>query len=71
MLGIIGGIIAVVLGIWGLINWWELFLKGLAACVPAILVVGGLTAIAVGIGSIRDESALKKKEEPKKEEEKK
>ncbi|MBI3991149.1 MAG: hypothetical protein HY350_03260 [Candidatus Omnitrophica bacterium] len=77
MMGIIGGLIAIVVGIflftivtWGT-SWFVLFLKGLAAVVPAILVIGGLIAIAVGIGSVKDEMALKKKEEPKKEEEKK
>ncbi len=51
---ILGGIVAIILGILGLIKWWLLFLKALAAFVPFILVVGGLLAVIVGISSVKE-----------------
>jgi hypothetical protein len=34
---ILGGIVAIILGVLGLIKWWLFFLKALAALVPFIL----------------------------------
>jgi len=59
---ILGGVAAVILGILGLINWWLLFLKALAALVPFILLIGGIFAIIIGISSIR-ERAVEEREE--------
>jgi len=73
---LIGGIIAVVLGIIGLGRWWPLFVKALKAAVPFLLLVGGIIAIAAGISDIKDrleekrEKEKEKKKEEKKEEEK-
>ncbi|MDD3726486.1 MAG: hypothetical protein PHI44_04760 [Candidatus Ratteibacteria bacterium] len=67
---LIGGIIAVILGVWGLAVWWHLFVKALAAAVPFLLLIGGVIAIAAGISDIKDkmEEKKEKKEEEKKEE---
>ncbi len=51
---ILGGIVAIILGVLGLIKWWLLFLKALAASIPFILVVGGVLAVIVGITSRRE-----------------
>lgn len=51
---ILGGISAIILGVLGLIKWWLLFLKALAALVPFILVVGGVLAVIVGISSVKE-----------------
>ena len=59
---ILGGIAAIILGVLGLIKWWLLFLKALAALVPFILLISGIFAIIIGISSVR-ESAEEKKEE--------
>ncbi|NCO24536.1 MAG: hypothetical protein COZ07_10015 [Candidatus Infernicultor aquiphilus] len=59
---IIGGIVAIILGVWGLIEWWLLFLKALAALIPFILVVGGVLAVIVGITSRRDKIEEEKEE---------
>lgn len=67
MWSLIGGIAAIVLGALGLKIWWLLFLKGLAATVPAILVLGGVAAVAAGISSIKDGIASKKEKEEEKE----
>ena len=68
---LIGGIIAVVLGIWGIIGWWGWFLRVLMGSIPFILLVGGGIAIFGGITSIKDQIAARKEEEKMKEEEKK
>ena len=74
MLSLIGGIVAIVLGIIGLfVKWfgqggWLYLLKGLVAVVPALLILGGCVAIGAGIGSIKDK--LRSKKEEKKEKEK-
>jgi len=70
---LIGGIVAVILGIWGLAEWWQYFIKAVMAAVPFLLLVGGVIAIAAGISDIKDKMEEKKeskKEEGKKEEQK-
>ena len=62
---ILGGIAAVILGILGLIEWWLLFLKALAALIPFILVVGGSFAVIIGISSIREKAEEKREEAAK------
>ena len=59
---ILGGIAAIILGILGLINWWLLFLKALAALIPFILVVGGAFAVIIGISSVREKAEEKREE---------
>jgi len=60
---ILGGIAAVILGILGLIEWWLLFLKALAALIPFILVTGGAFAIIIGISSVKDRKEEEEREE--------
>jgi len=64
---LIGGIIAALLGVWGLVGWWAMFLKGLKAAVPVMLLVGGIIAIAAGISDIKDRLEEKKEKEKKEE----
>jgi multisubunit Na+/H+ antiporter MnhG subunit len=59
---IVGGIVALILGVLGLIEWWLLFLKALAALIPFILVVGGVLAVIVGITSRREKIEEEKEE---------
>jgi len=59
---ILGGISAIILGVLGLIKWWLLFLKALAALVPFILVVGGVLAVIVGISSVKERIEEKREE---------
>ncbi len=74
MLSLLGGIVAIVLGIAGLILEWFgqrgiiFLLKGLVATVPALLILGGCVAIGAGLGSIKDK--IRSKKEEKKEEQK-
>ncbi len=59
---ILGGIVGIILGILGLIKWWLLFLKALAALVPFVLVVGGVLAVIVGISSVKEKIEEKREE---------
>lgn len=44
-----GGIIAVILGMMGIIGWWDNFGDFLRGFIPLVLFVGGLVAISTGM----------------------
>lgn len=67
MASIIGGIVALGLGIWGLVSWWWDFVLVLRGAVPFVIVLGGIVAITAGISSMRDRRAAKKEEEKQEE----
>jgi len=54
MMALAGGIVALILGIIGLILWWGLFVKALMAGVPVMLIFGGALATYLGIEEIKD-----------------
>ena len=58
-----GGIIASLLGLAGLIGWWQEFVAILQGAIPPLLLVGGLIAIYAGITSVKDEIATRREEE--------
>ncbi|MFA5338599.1 MAG: hypothetical protein WC317_00435 [Candidatus Omnitrophota bacterium] len=63
-LSIIGGLIAIVLGVVGLINWWEEYIVGfLRSGLVIILLLGGLLAVFAGIGEIKDSLEEKKEKQ--------
>ncbi len=63
-LSAIGGLIAIVLGVVGLVNWWEEYIVGfLKSGLVIILLLGGLLAVMAGIGEIKD--SLEEKKEKK------
>ncbi len=57
---IVGGIAAIFLGILGLINWWSLLLKALAAIIPFFLLLGGVIAVIMGISSVKEQAEEKR-----------
>lgn len=59
---VVGGLVAVLLGLIGLIRWWDLFVRALLATVPSILILGGLIAFAAGVSEIKDAMKSKKEE---------
>lgn len=61
-LSIIGGLIAIVLGVLGIMNWWTSFVEILKGIVPAILILGGLIAFFAGINEAKEASSVKKEE---------
>jgi len=67
LVSIIGGTVAVVLGVVGLLSWWWSFVELIKGVLPCILILGGLIALMAGISEIKD-AIFTKKEEPKAEE---
>jgi hypothetical protein len=70
-LAIIAGLVAMVCGVWLVIEWWDEFVILVKGCIPPILFFGGLIALIAGISSIKDAARTKKLEEEAKAEEKK
>lgn len=56
-MALVGGLIALILGIIGIIVWWGYFLKALMAGVPVVLLLGGALATYLGIEEIKDRRA--------------
>ena len=52
-----GGLIALILGIIGIIAWWPYFVKALAAGIPVVLLLGGALATYLGIEELKDRKA--------------
>ncbi|MEW6379356.1 MAG: hypothetical protein AB1611_07090 [bacterium] len=61
IMAVLGGFLAIILGIIGLIFWFRYFLYLIAGSVPMILLTGGLIALFIGITEIKD--TIKTKEE--------
>ena len=53
-LTVVGGVVAIAGGFWGLVVTWPLLLRMLEVSVPLILLVGGMFAVAIGAAEIRD-----------------
>lgn len=68
MINVIAGLIAIVLGIWGLKVWWWSFSELLRGLIPLVLIIGGLVAIAAGISGVKELKDLKLRVEPEEEE---
>jgi len=51
---LLGGIIAAILGLVSLIEWWDPFVKILQGAIPISLLLGGALAVYVGIDEIQD-----------------
>lgn len=61
-LSVLGGIVAVVIGIMCLFKWWEPeILAFLKAILVMVLIFGGLLALIAGISEIKDTSAQEEK----------
>ncbi len=62
MTALIGGLVAVALGLIGLGLWWRDFLSLLAGAIPLVLLLGGGLAVYLGFEEAKDK--FMKKEEP-------
>ncbi len=62
---LMGGAVSSVLGLIGLIFWWNDFVVILKGGIPVLLLIGGILAVYVGIDDIQD----KLREERQKQEE--
>ena len=63
-LGIIIGVIVIVVGLILMITWWSMFLKGLMATVPILLILVGLGVLIYYISEIKSKLGLKKEDTP-------
>jgi hypothetical protein len=66
ILSIVGGIIAILIGIILLFKWIKIFIIGLQFCIVVALLFGGLMALLFGLIEIRDARELKKMEQEEK-----
>jgi hypothetical protein len=57
MMSLVGGLIAVLIGIIGLIQWFPYFLKGLMATLPIMFILGGALAAYLGYEELNDKTA--------------
>jgi len=64
VLGIIIGVIVIVVGFILMITWWSMFLKGLMATVPILLILIGLGVLIYYISEIKSKLDLKKENTP-------
>jgi uncharacterized membrane protein len=64
VLGIIIGVIVIVVGLILMITWWSMFLKGLMATVPILLILVGVGALIYFISEIKSKLDLKKEDTP-------
>ena len=51
---ILVGVGAFTFGVWALAATWPLFWQAIQVTVPCLCVIGGLLAIGVGLGEVRD-----------------
>lgn len=54
MTALVGGVIAVVLGLIGIIGWWGEFIDLLQGAVPVLLLLGGALAAYLGSEELKD-----------------
>ena len=57
MMALAGGLVALVLGIIGIVVWWVYFLKALMAGIPVMLILGGALATYLGLEEMKDKKA--------------
>ena len=59
---IIGGAIAIVIGLLGLIFWWDSFITILKGGIPILLLLGGIISLVVGINEAKETPKSEKEE---------
>lgn len=62
------GALLLVLGVWGIVGWWQDFLLVLKGGLPIFLGFVGLIMAIAAIGEIRDAIARKREEEKERQE---
>ena len=68
--GIIIAVIVILLGIFGLVSWWEMFVRGLKATVPIFLILIGAGALVYFVSEIKSKLEIQKEKTPAAEEKK-
>ena len=60
MMALAGGLVALILGIIGIVIWWSYFLKALMGAIPVVLILGGALAAYLGIEEMKDKKATER-----------
>ena len=64
ILGIIIGVVVIIVGLILLVTWWGMFIKGLMAVVPILLLLIGVGALIYFISEIKSKVGMGKGESP-------
>ncbi len=64
ILGIIIGVVVIIVGLILLVTWWGMFIKGLMAVVPILLLLIGVGALIYFISEIKSKVGMSKEEAP-------
>jgi len=64
VLGIVVGIVVIIIGLVLLVTWWSMFIKGLMAVVPILLLLIGAGALIYFISEIKSKMEIGKEETP-------
>jgi len=62
ILGIIIGAVVIIVGLILLVTWWSMFIKGLMAVVPILLLLIGVGALIYFISEIKSKEGMGKEE---------
>jgi uncharacterized membrane protein len=62
ILGIIIGVVVIIVGLILLVTWWSMFIKGLMAVVPILLLLIGVGALIYFISEIKSKVGMGKEE---------
>jgi uncharacterized membrane protein len=62
VLGIIIGVVVIIIGFVLLASWWSMFIKGLMAVVPILLILIGVGALIYFISEIKSKLEISKEE---------
>ncbi len=62
VLGILIGVVVIIIGLVLLVSWWSLFIKGLMAVVPILLILIGVGALIYFISEIKSKLEINKEE---------
>jgi len=62
LLGIIIGVVIIIIGLILLLTWWSMFIKGLMAVIPILLILMGLGALVYFISEIKSKLEMSKEE---------
>jgi len=58
MMGVIGGVIAILIGIMGLVSWWCQFVDLLRGTLPVLLILCGVVALIFGISEMKAQATV-------------
>ncbi len=65
MYSVLGGIVALLLSIWGFYKWWFIFADIFKGLIPLILLIFGIIAVVNGAKKMREEADVESKPGPK------